>query len=44
MTLMLMDDKNVHENYASGVWIDTPYFVKNFQSMFDNEWKSMKRI
>ncbi|MCK4588969.1 MAG: TrmB family transcriptional regulator [Nanoarchaeota archaeon] len=44
MTLMLMDDKNVHESYDSGIWIDTPYFVKNFQSMFDNEWKSMKRI
>ncbi len=44
MTLMLMDDKDVHENYDSGIWIDTPYFVKNFQSMFDNEWKTMKRI
>jgi len=44
MTLMLMDDKNIHESYDSGVWIDTPYFVRNFQSMFDNEWKSMKRV
>ena len=44
MTLMLMDDKNVHESYDSGIWVDTPYFVKNFQSMFDTEWKQMKRI
>ena len=44
MTLMLMDDKNVHENYDSAIWVSTPYFVKTFQSMFDNEWKSMKRI
>ncbi|MBW2963165.1 hypothetical protein KY306_00110 [Candidatus Woesearchaeota archaeon] len=44
MTVMLMDDKNVHESYDSGVWVATPYFVKSFQSMFDNEWKSMKRI
>ena len=44
MILMLMDDKNIHENYDSGIWVNTPYFVKNFQSMFENEWKSMKRI
>ena len=44
MTLMLMDDKDVHESYDSGIWINTPYFVKNFQNMFDNEWKSMKKF
>lgn len=44
MILMLMDDKNIHENYDSGIWVNTPYFVKNFQSMFENEWKIMKRI
>ncbi|MFC1801453.1 TrmB family transcriptional regulator [Nanoarchaeota archaeon] len=44
MTLMLMDDKNVHESYDSGIWINTPYFVKNFQDMFDNEWKLMKKL
>mgnify|MGYP001580645406 CR=1 FL=1 len=44
LMLMLMNDKDVHEGFDSGVWISTPYFVQNFEQMFENEWKGMKRI
>ncbi|MBI4153140.1 hypothetical protein HY497_01335 [Candidatus Woesearchaeota archaeon] len=40
---MLMNDKDVHEGFDSGIWVSTPYFVQNFEQMFENEWKEMKR-
>ena len=44
LLLMLMDDNAVHENFDSGVWISTPYFVQHFDNMFEKDWKEMKRI
>jgi len=42
--LMLMNDKDVHEGFDSGIWVSTPYFVHNFEQMFENEWKEMKKV
>ena len=44
LLLMLMDDNAVHENFDSGVWVSTPYFVQHFDSMFEKDWKEMKKI
>jgi len=44
LLLMLMDDNAVHENFDSGVWVSTPYFVQHFDSLFEKDWKEMKKI
>ena len=30
---MLSDDKDVHETHDTGIWVNTPYFVKTVESM-----------
>ena len=44
LMLMLTDDSTVHESFDSGIWVSTPYFVKNFEQMFDRDWKEMKKL
>ncbi len=44
IVVMLSDDKNVHEGFDSGVWVETPYFVRHFEHMFEKEWNSMKKV
>ncbi|MEM3122031.1 MAG: helix-turn-helix domain-containing protein [Candidatus Pacearchaeota archaeon] len=39
---MLLDDASVHPNYDVGVWINTPYFAKSLENMFDIAWKDFK--
>ena len=36
------NDKDVHENYDSAVWISTPFFAEAFGTMFDSVWKDAK--
>jgi sugar-specific transcriptional regulator TrmB len=38
MMLMLTDDKQVHPSYDFGVWINTPFFTKTVEDMFENVW------
>src|SRR3989344_1496142 len=35
LMFMTNDDKNVHESYDSGIWVNTPYFAKALEKMFD---------
>lgn len=42
LLLFLTDDQKVHKSYDCGVWIDAPYFVNYFNSLFENEWKANK--
>jgi HTH-type transcriptional regulator, sugar sensing transcriptional regulator len=44
MLLMLTNDQKAHESFDSGVWINTPYFVQNFERMFEREWKDLKKL
>ncbi len=44
LLLMLLDDKDVHESFDSGIWVSTPYFVSHFERMFEHEWKEMKKV
>jgi len=39
LLLFLTDDGKVHKSYDSAVWVEAPYFVNYFVSLFDKEWK-----
>jgi HTH-type transcriptional regulator, sugar sensing transcriptional regulator len=39
LLLFLTDDNKVHQSYDSAVWVEAPYFVNYFSSLFENEWK-----
>jgi len=38
LMFMLLDDKEVHPTYDLGFWVNTPYFAKAMQDMFDQAW------
>ena len=44
ITFMLLDDKEVHPTYDSGVWVNTPFFASALKQMFETEWKQMKPL
>jgi hypothetical protein len=37
---MLLDDKEVHPTYDLGFWVNTPFFAKAMQNMFDRVWST----
>lgn len=39
---MVMDDSQVHPTYDVGLWVNTPYFAKSMEDLFELAWKSMK--
>ncbi len=43
MLFMLVNDKEVNHNYDAGVVVDSEFFVTNFKSLFENNWKEMKK-
>jgi len=40
LLMFVTDDKKVHKSYDSAVWVDAPYFVEYFNSLFEAEWKN----
>ena len=38
--LFLTDDTKVHKSYDCAVWVEAPYFVGYFNSLFEKEWKN----
>jgi len=42
LVFMLLDDQEVHPTYDVGIWVDTPFFAKAMESLFDTAWKGMK--
>ncbi len=42
LVFMLSNDKEVHENYDSGIWVNTPFFAKALEQMFDESWRNLK--
>ena len=40
---MLMDDKEVHPTYDTGIWIKSPFFASALNNLFDTAWKGMKK-
>ena len=41
---MLMDDEKVHPNYDVGVWVNTDFFAKTLEQMFESNWNKAKSI
>ncbi|HJX05895.1 MAG TPA: helix-turn-helix domain-containing protein [Candidatus Nanoarchaeia archaeon] len=43
LIFMVMDDAEVHPTYDIGIWINTPFFAKALEDMFELAWVSMKK-
>jgi sugar-specific transcriptional regulator TrmB len=43
IVFMVMDDAEVHPTYDIGIWINTPFFAKAMEELFDIAWKDMKK-
>lgn len=41
---MVMDDADVHPTYDIGIWINTPFFAKTLEDMFELAWGEMKKV
>ncbi|MFH1307284.1 MAG: helix-turn-helix domain-containing protein [archaeon] len=41
---MLLDDEKVHPNYDVGVWINTDFFAKALEQMFELAWQKFKTV
>jgi len=44
LLFMVLDDKEVHPTYDVGIWINTPYFAKAVNDMFDNCWRGLEPL
>jgi len=42
IVFMVLDDKDVHPTYDVGIWVNTPFFAKALEGLFDLSWKGMK--
>ncbi len=42
LVFMVLDDKDVHPTYDVGIWVNTPFFAKALEGLFDLSWKNMK--
>ena len=40
---MVVDDKEVHENYDVGIWVNTPFFASALESLFNTSWNSLPK-
>jgi sugar-specific transcriptional regulator TrmB len=44
LIFMIMDDEQVHPTYDIGIWVNTPFFAKALENLFDTAWKSLKKV
>ncbi len=44
LVFMVLDDADVHPTYDVGVWVNTPFFAKALDGLFDSAWKNMKPV
>jgi sugar-specific transcriptional regulator TrmB len=44
LIFMVLDDKEVHPTYDVGIWVNTPFFAKALEDLFETSWKNMKPI
>lgn len=43
-TVMALDDANTHPNYDFGVWINTEFFAKGIENIFNFVWENGKSL
>jgi len=41
---MLLDDETIHPNYDIGIWINTEFFAKTLEQLFDMAWTRLKLV
>ena len=44
LVFMVMDDKDVHPTYDVGIWVNSPFFAKSMEGLFELSWKNMKPV
>jgi len=44
ITFMLMNDNEVHPTYDMALWVNTPYFAKALEDLFELAWRDMTSI
>lgn len=44
LLFMILDDDKVHPNYDSAIWLNTEFFAKALEQLFEAAWKSFKRV
>ncbi len=44
LMFMVMNDDNIHPNYDVGVWINTEFFARALEQMFELAWDEFKKI
>lgn len=44
VVFMLMNDEEVHPSYDLGVWLNTPFFCKALESLFEIAWTNMEPV
>ena len=43
-TFMVMDDASIHPSYDFGIWVNTEFFAKAFENVFDTLWDQGKSL
>jgi sugar-specific transcriptional regulator TrmB len=41
---MVEDDKQIHENYDTAIWVKTPYFSTALENIFNQTWVNLPRV
>src|SRR3989338_2801893 len=41
---MVADDKEVHENYDIGIWVNTQFFASALETLFNTGWNSLPKF
>ena len=41
---MLLDDEKFHPNYDIGIWVNTEFFARALEQLFELAWKEMKKV
>ncbi|MFH0936404.1 MAG: helix-turn-helix domain-containing protein [Candidatus Woesearchaeota archaeon] len=44
LVMMLEDDKSIHENYDTAIWLKTPYFSTALENIFNHTWVNLPRV
>ena len=39
---MINNDKEVHESYDVGIWVNTPFFASALENLFNINWKKLE--
>ena len=44
LVFMMMDDEKVHESYDTAVWVDSQFFSKALESLFEHAWNQGGKV